>query len=114
MREIMRSRKLKIPSEKDPADVLFILCRRRKNQPQIHPEVCQKRCKHIKVCAEYGNYIQPGLFDWLNEKGKKQGKCLKKGERPDQSRPPRKKIEQIRPTTTIDAPATAKLRLKPK
>ena len=49
------------------SDIILIVCRRRKNQPQILPSVCEKRCSYIKNCPDYRRYIQPGLFDHLKE-----------------------------------------------
>ncbi len=43
-------------------DTPFIVCRRRKNQPQISPQVCEKRCLRKKNCQEYFDYIQPAMF----------------------------------------------------
>ena len=49
-------------------EVILIICRRRKNQPQMLPSVCENRCAFIKNCPDYRRYIQPGLFDGLREK----------------------------------------------
>jgi len=43
-------------------DTPFIVCRRRKNQPQISPLICEKRCPRNKNCQEYFDYLQPALF----------------------------------------------------
>ena len=64
---IMKTRKKIVQSLDAYPDVIFIVCRRRKNQPQILPSVCEKRCPYIKNCPDYRHYIQPGLFDRLKE-----------------------------------------------
>ena len=61
----------------------FIVCRRRKSQPKVQPVVCEKRCPHVKRCASYRGYVQPGLFD------RPQGK---KSSPPGTPRTPRKTI----------------------
>lgn len=43
-------------------DIPFIVCRRRKNQPQISPLICEKRCPRNKNCQEYFDYVQPAMF----------------------------------------------------
>ena len=43
-------------------DTPFIVCRRRKNQPQISPQICEKRCPRNKNCQEYFDYLQPAMF----------------------------------------------------
>jgi hypothetical protein len=43
-------------------EIPFIVCRRRKNQPQISPQICEKRCPRKKNCQEYFDYIQPAMF----------------------------------------------------
>jgi hypothetical protein len=43
-------------------DTLFIVCRHRKNQPQISPQICEKRCPRNKNCQEYFDYLQPAMF----------------------------------------------------
>jgi hypothetical protein len=43
-------------------DTPFIVCRRRKNQPQISPLICEKRCPRNKNCQEYFDYLQPAMF----------------------------------------------------
>jgi hypothetical protein len=43
-------------------DTPFIVCRRRKNQPKISPQICEKRCPHTKNCQEYFDYVQPAMF----------------------------------------------------
>ncbi len=43
-------------------DTQFIVCKRRKNQPQISPLICEKRCPHKKNCQEYFDYVQPAMF----------------------------------------------------
>jgi hypothetical protein len=43
-------------------DTSFIVCRRRKNQPQVSPLICQKRCPRNKNCQEYFDYLQPAMF----------------------------------------------------
>jgi len=67
--EIMRTPKKIVPSADASGEVILIVCRRRKNQPQILPSVCEKRCTYIKNCPDYRRYIQPGLFDGLKGSG---------------------------------------------
>ncbi len=43
-------------------DTPFIVCKRRKNQPQISPLICEKRCPRNKNCQEYFDYLQPAMF----------------------------------------------------
>jgi hypothetical protein len=43
-------------------NIPFIVCRRRKNQPQISPLICEKRCPRNKNCQEYFDYLQPAMF----------------------------------------------------
>jgi hypothetical protein len=43
-------------------DTPFIVCKRRKNQPQISPLICEKRCPRNKNCQEYFDYVQPAMF----------------------------------------------------
>ena len=65
---IMRTHKKIVKSADVHPDVILIVCRRRKNQPQILPAVCEKRCTYIKNCPDYRRYIQPGVFDVMKEK----------------------------------------------
>lgn len=44
------------------SDTPFIVCKRRKNQPQISPLICEKRCPRNKNCQEYFDYLQPAMF----------------------------------------------------
>jgi hypothetical protein len=44
-------------------DTPFIICRRRKNQPQVSPLICEKRCPRNKNCQEYFDYVQPAMFE---------------------------------------------------
>jgi len=64
----MRTRKKIVKFADAAPGVILIVCRRRKNQPQMLPSVCEKRCAFIKNCPDYRRYIQPGLFDGLREK----------------------------------------------
>ncbi len=63
------SRNPKPKMEKNPPSpnffpaVAFITCKRRKNQPKISPEVCEKRCPRVKGCPEYFDYLQPAMFE---------------------------------------------------
>jgi hypothetical protein len=44
-------------------EIPFIVCKRRKNQPQISPLICEKRCPRNKNCQEYFDYLQPAMFE---------------------------------------------------
>jgi hypothetical protein len=64
-------------------DTPFIVCRRRKNQPQISPLICEKRCPRNKNCQEYFDYLQPAMFaryDRREAKEKTQEDSLLMGE----------------------------------
>jgi len=50
------------PAEDLLTDTAFVICRRRRNHPQISPLVCEQRCKRIKGCPAYLDYLQPALF----------------------------------------------------
>ena len=54
--------KTKIKENSFFPDTPFIVCRRRKNQPQISPLICEKRCPRNKNCQEYFDYLQPAMF----------------------------------------------------
>jgi hypothetical protein len=41
----------------------FLICHRRKNRPQVSPQVCEKRCRHRYRCPSFFDYLQPPLFD---------------------------------------------------
>jgi hypothetical protein len=41
----------------------FLVCYRRKNRPQISPQICEKRCRHRDRCSSFFDYLQPPLFD---------------------------------------------------
>jgi hypothetical protein len=49
-------------------EIPFIVCHRRKNQPKVSPQICEKPCKRQKSCPDYYSYIQPGLFDQFPKK----------------------------------------------
>jgi hypothetical protein len=40
----------------------FLICHRRKNRPQVSPQVCEKRCRHRYRCPAFYEYLQPPLF----------------------------------------------------
>jgi hypothetical protein len=40
----------------------FLVCHRRKNRPQVSPQVCEKRCRHRYRCPAFFDYLQPPLF----------------------------------------------------
>jgi hypothetical protein len=40
----------------------FLICHRRKNRPQVSPQVCEKRCRHRYRCPSFFEYLQPPLF----------------------------------------------------
>jgi len=66
----MKGKKLLSDSIHPPSEIVLFVCTRKKNQPQISPMICEKRCKRIKNCPDYRRYIQPGLFDWLEKSQK--------------------------------------------
>jgi hypothetical protein len=41
----------------------FLICHRRKNRPQVSPQICEKRCRHRYRCPAFFEYLQPPLFD---------------------------------------------------
>jgi len=41
----------------------FLVCHRRKNRPQVSPQVCENRCRHRYRCPSFFDYLQPPLFD---------------------------------------------------
>jgi hypothetical protein len=53
-------------------DTHFIVCRHRKNQPQISPLICEKRCPRNKNCQEYFDYIQPAMFERYEKRDAKE------------------------------------------
>ena len=53
-------------------DTPFIICRRRKNQPQISPQICEKRCPRNKNCQEYFDYLQPAMFERVKKRDAKE------------------------------------------
>ena len=40
----------------------FLICHRRKNRPQVSPQICEKRCRHRYRCPSFFEYLQPPLF----------------------------------------------------
>ena len=40
----------------------FLICHRRKNRPQVSPQICEKRCRHRYRCSSFFDYLQPPLF----------------------------------------------------
>jgi hypothetical protein len=40
----------------------FLVCHRRKNRPQVSPQICEKRCRHRYRCPSFFDYLQPPLF----------------------------------------------------
>lgn len=57
-------------------DTPFIVCRRRKNQPQISPLICEKRCPRSKNCQEYFDYLQPAMFERYEKRDAKENSNL--------------------------------------
>jgi hypothetical protein len=53
-------------------DTPFIVCKRRKNQPQISPLICEKRCPRNKNCQEYFDYVQPAMFERYEKRDAKE------------------------------------------
>lgn len=53
-------------------DTPFIVCKRRKNQPQISTLICEKRCPRIKNCQEYFDFVQPAMFARYDRRGAKE------------------------------------------
>ncbi len=54
---------LKKRSGKGEPAAKFLVCHRRKNRPQVSPQVCEKRCRHRYRCPSFFEYLQPPLFD---------------------------------------------------
>jgi hypothetical protein len=54
---------LKKRSIKGTAVSKFLICHRRKNRPQVSPQICEKRCRHRYRCPSFFDYLQPPLFD---------------------------------------------------
>ncbi len=57
-------------------DTPFIVCKRRKNQPQISPLICAKRCPRNKNCQEYFDYVQPAMFERYEKREAKEKSSL--------------------------------------
>jgi hypothetical protein len=57
-------------------EVLFIVCRRRRNQPQVSPLICEKRCRQVKGCQEYFDYVQPAMFERYEKREAKEKSSL--------------------------------------
>jgi hypothetical protein len=57
-------------------DTPFIVCKRRKNQPQISPLICEKRCPRNKNCQEYFDYLQPAMFERYEKREAKEKSIL--------------------------------------
>jgi hypothetical protein len=63
MEVISEEKKIKKKSKPENPAAQFLICKRRKNQPQVSPQICEKRCRHRYKCPSYFDYLQPGLFD---------------------------------------------------
>jgi hypothetical protein len=59
----------------------FLVCHRRKNRPQVSPQVCEKRCPHRYRCPSFFDYLQPPLFDESAAKTVEPFRKRKKGRR---------------------------------
>jgi len=44
----------------------YITCNRKKSKPRVNAKICEG-CRHINICPDYGDYIQPSLFADLNK-----------------------------------------------
>ncbi|RPJ37148.1 MAG: hypothetical protein EHM27_13955 [Deltaproteobacteria bacterium] len=59
----------------------FLVCYRRKNRPQVSPQICEKRCRHRYRCPSFFDYLQPPLFDESASKTVELFRKQKKGRR---------------------------------
>ena len=39
----------------------YITCNRKKSKPRVNVKIYEK-CRHMRKCADYWNYVQPSLF----------------------------------------------------
>jgi hypothetical protein len=53
-------------------EIPFITCKQRKSQPKISPLICEQRCRRIKGCKEYFDYIQPAMFERVEKREAKE------------------------------------------
>jgi hypothetical protein len=60
---MIKERKIKKKSKKEIPTTPFLVCKKRRNRPQVSPQICEKKCRHRYRCPAYFDYLQPGLFD---------------------------------------------------